>query len=267
MLKANSIGNKKRKETKTYNKYEYSQADLDNALLLMQKGTTLREASRLYNIPKSTLSLKNRGDRETMIIRPGPKSILSVEEENKIVMWILERFDAKRPITKTQLLDNVKLYLDISRRISPFTDNRPGRHWFESFLKRHSRISERVSQNLSDARNKATEGKIRTWFAEVRNYLELKNLIDVDPSRVFNCESAFFLNPNGDRVLARRGSKVVHKVVDGSDKESLTVLYTISAAGDLASPMILYWYSRMPSEVSSQIPKRNFFSYYFYFLN
>lgn len=104
-----------------------------------------------------------------------------------------ERFDAKCPVTKMQFLDNVKFYLDFNNTTSTFKDNRPGRHWFDNFLKRHPQISERVSQNLSNARNKATEGKIRSWFAEIRNYLERKNLIDINPSRVFNCdESAFF---------------------------------------------------------------------------
>ncbi|XP_018394291.1 PREDICTED: jerky protein homolog-like [Cyphomyrmex costatus] len=236
----------------------YSQTDLDNALSLIKKGSTsLRKVSQQYKIPKSTLSLKNRGDRDGLIIRPGPKPILPIEDENKIVTWILERFDAKCPVTKTQLLDNVKLYLDINKEDSLFKDNRPGRHWFESFLKRHPQISKRMSKKrVSNARNKATEGKIRAWFTEIQHYLELKNLINVDPSRVFNCdESAFFLHPSGDRVLARKGSKMVHKVIDGSDKETLTVLYTVNAAGTIPPPMIVYWYSRIPFEVSSKIPK------------
>lgn len=50
---------------------------------------------------------------------------------------------------------------------------------------------------------------------------------------------------------------MVHKVVDGSDKETLTVLFTVNVAGDIPPSMILYWYSRVPFEVSRQIPKGN----------
>lgn len=62
----------------------------------------MKEASRhiQLNIPKSTLSLKNWGDNEPIIVGPGPKTILFAEEENKIVMCILESFDAKRLVTK-----------------------------------------------------------------------------------------------------------------------------------------------------------------------
>lgn len=77
-------------------------------------------------------------------------------------------------------------------------------------------------------------------------HLHTKNLIEIDSSRVFNCdEYAFFLCPKADQVIAKRGSKSVYKV-DGDEKESLTTLFMVNAKGQMAPPMILYWYKRMP---------------------
>lgn len=42
-------------------------------------------------------------------------------------------------------------------RDTPFKDKRPGCHWCESFLKRHSEITSRISQNLSYNRASVTE--------------------------------------------------------------------------------------------------------------
>lgn len=84
-VKAKLIKNKKQEKRKACRRYKYSQADLDGALMLIEKDASLRKASQLFKVPKSTLLLKSQSNNKTKIIRPEPKSILSVEEEKKIV--------------------------------------------------------------------------------------------------------------------------------------------------------------------------------------
>jgi len=96
---------------------------------------------------------------------------------------------------------------------------------------------------------------LRNWFAEVHAHLQKKDLVEIDSSRVFNCdESAFFLCPKADQVIAKRGSKSVYKVIDGDEKENLTTLFMVNAKGEMAPPIILYWYKRMPYSITSKIP-------------
>lgn len=95
------------------------------------------------------------------------------------------------------------------------------------------------------------------WFEEVRNYHEGKNLLSIfqDPSRIFNCdETAFFLCPKGKKVYVKKGQKQVYTITGNDEKECLTVLFTANAAGELAPPMIVFSYERVPSNVVQQIP-------------
>lgn len=206
-----------------------------------------------FGVTKSTLQAKYT-HKLPLEAKKGPSTYLTFEEEEIITKWILYCGTRGFPVTKSQLLDSVKKLAEEVGRETPFKDKRPGRHWYESFLKRHPQISEIVCQNLNVTRAAATEEKLRQWFDEVRQHLEPLGLINIDGSRVFNLdESAFYLIPKGERVLARRGSKAVYKVVHSDDKESLTVLFTISAKLMLP-PMILFWYERIPANITRSLP-------------
>ena len=119
------------------------------------------------------------------------------------------------------LIDSVQVYLDNLKRVTKFTNNRPGRRWFEKFRGRHGEIVFRTAQHLTAHRANVTEEELREWFAEVRAYLDTKNLLDIDPSRIFNCvETNILLCPKPQRVLAKIGSRRVYKIVDANEKES-----------------------------------------------
>lgn len=63
-----------------------------------------------------------------------------------------------------------------------------------------------------------------------------------------------FLSPKGNRVLTKRGTKTVYDRA-GDEKESLTVLVTGNACGQLAPPMIMYAYERIPKHIVLQVPR------------
>lgn len=144
--------------------------------------------------------------------------------------------------------------IELKRR-NPFTNDRLGRHWYEGFFCRHPELSHRIAQNLTSSRAFATESVLRRWFSEVSLHLNKLHLVNIDTSRIFNCdETAFFLCPKAKQVIAKRGSRTVYKVTNNSDKESLTVLFTINAKEDLASSLVLYWYERMPKKIRENLP-------------
>lgn len=239
---------------KEIRKNSYTQKDINAALEQMKNGMPLRQATKMYNVPRSTLYGKWKNIYPVNCTK-GPPTILSKEEELKLKEWIVYCCDRGFPISKKQLLDNVHSLVIELQRETPFTNNRPGRHWYESFCRRHLELCVRVAQNLTRTRASATESVLRNWFNEVQIYLQKHNLIDIDSSRIFNCdESAFFLCPKADQVIARKGSKSVYKVIDGDEKENLTTLFIVNAKGQMAPPMIVYWYKRLPYSVTSKIP-------------
>lgn len=88
---------------------------------------------------------------------------------------------------------------------SPFTNNKPGRKWFNSFLKRHPVVSQKHVEYINRVRA-AIKEKISAWFTEMKEYLI--NYIEVFnyPERIWNIdETAVFLSPKGSLVLTEIG--------------------------------------------------------------
>ena len=162
------------------------------------------------------------------------------------------------PITKAELLDSVQHLIEELKRQNPFVGNRLGKTWYNAFLKCHPSIAIRMAQNLTSSRAAVTEEALKRWYREVDEYLIENNfkVILEQPARAFNLdETAFFLNPKGNKVLALRGDKNVYQQVNADEKECLTVLITGNANGDLASSLIVFKYVRIPQELTGSVLK------------
>lgn len=127
-------------------------------------------------------------------------------------------------------------------------------------MERHPRLAERVCQNLTKSRAAVTQEAIRAWQDEVFATLEEEGvshlLTECESRRVFNTdETAFFLNPKGGKVLAAKGDKAIYQLAGNDEKENLTVLITGNAAGELAPPMVVYRYTRVPAVIYETAPK------------
>ncbi|XP_030747745.1 jerky protein homolog-like [Sitophilus oryzae] len=235
----------------------YTRQMLDNALLAVGNGMSYGNASKAFNIPKTTLIYKNSG-KIPMTGKPGPPTLLSSDEEDMLVKWLIFVSNRGFPATRNQLADSIELLFKYMKKENPFPSGRPTIKWHQLFEKRHPEIAVRVAQNLSKPRSTLNENSLRNWHAEVYTYLKNNNLENVleDPKRVYNCdESAFFLSPKGNRVLARKGEKAVYSFSSNDDKECLTTLIMCNAAGDLPPPMVVFPYKRIPPKISNQAPK------------
>jgi len=85
--------------------------------------------------------------------------------------------------------------------------------------------------------------------------LKEKNLLNIDSSRIFNTdETAISLNPRSVKVLTMKGNKNVYNIVNNNEKENLSILVTGNAAGQLAPPLILFPFQRIPAAISTQMP-------------
>ncbi|GAB0091669.1 uncharacterized protein DMENIID0001_065250 [Sergentomyia squamirostris] len=221
---------------------KYSQSDLEKAIADFRKGKSLRQAAKEYNVPKTTIFNKLTG-RYPVVSKVGQPPTLSSETEKELVTWILECGDRWHPVTKSQILDSVEVLCQHYQIPNKFTNGRPGNVWYRSFLKRHPDLSKRTPETYSLKRAGVREEDITEseWFTSVGEYLKQKNLVNLPPNRVFNTdESGFFLSPKGDKVIVRLGERVVAQVATGGEKTSVTVLFTISAAGDLVPPMVVH---------------------------
>lgn len=235
---------------------QYAEDDLKKAVDAVKNGMACLAASKAFGVPRATLQDKLKG-RTPIGKKSGPETVLTKEEETILVNWLLHIGKCGFPGTKEQLLDSVKILVKNLERPNSFTDGRPGRRWYEGFMKRHPELSKRIPQNLTSSRANLTENRIRQWFDEVGTYLKDTNHFEItfDPNRVYNCdETAFFLCPKGDKVLVRKGDKTVYSFVNNDEKECLTTLVTCSASGKIPPPMVVYSYKRIPRQVVEKVP-------------
>jgi len=252
--KKNICIGKKKKDTKTRRKNKiYSTESLQEALEALREGQSYRKVAEQFSIPIATL-FKNHKQLQKKN-KPGPPTVLSDQKEKDIEDWIIYRSKTGIPVTKNELLDSVQTYLIDIKRENPFIDNRPGRHWFESFKKRHPNIVKRTAQNI-ELNRIVYEDDLKKWFKDIEDYLTENNLLGIDASRIFNCdETSVQLCPKPSQVLAERGSKSVYQVNDGSDKENLSVLFTYNAEGTRAPPLILFNYKvALPKSIQLSLP-------------
>ena len=79
-----------------------------------------------------------------------------------------------------------------------------------------------------------------------------------DPRRLANAdEAAFLLNPKPGsiKLIAPTGIDDFYLAIPGDKRKSVTVLATLTAAGKVLPPFIVYPYERMPEIVKRSIPK------------
>lgn len=235
----------------------YPEEQMNLAVDAVRKGMPVATAAKRFSVPRITLMYKAKG-KTPQHRRMGPDTVLKKEEENLLVQWILTMAKAGFPLTKTELLDSVQHLIQELKRKNPFVHNRPGKTWYNAFIKRHPNIGIRMAQNLTSSRAAVKEEALKRWYKEVDEYLTENNFKAIleQPARVFNLdETAFFLNPKGNKVLVLKGEKNVYQQVNADEKECLTVLVTGNANGELAPPLIVFKYTRIPQGLAESVPE------------
>lgn len=53
-------------------------------------------------------------------------------------------------------------------------------------------------------------------------------------------ETGFVIVPKLEKVIAKKGSRQVHKIVTGNSHDHISVASTISAAGSYVPPLVIY---------------------------
>ncbi|XP_046395793.1 uncharacterized protein LOC124163054 [Ischnura elegans] len=218
--------------------------------------TPYKTAAKKCNVPRVTLKYKVEG-KHPIDRKMGPAAILSTGEETTISNWIYSMARAGFPFTMQEVIFSVQRLLKELKRPNPFKDSCPGKSWMKGFMRRNPGIAVRMSQNLTTTRAAVSKESLCNWFKEVETFLvenKQKEILQ-DPRRIFNTdETAFFLNPKGGKVLAKKGDKTVYQQVNSDEKECLTVLITGSASGAVPPPTVLYKYKRIPQEIAENFP-------------
>lgn len=234
--------------------FKYKEEDVIKAIDEISKGAKVRETCRKYNIPHTTVINKMKL-KYPVQRKMGPPSILTTQEESLLKTWIIAMAKKGFPVNKEMVVDTVKKIITEENRPNPFKDNTPGRKWFSSFLKRHPDLTARHAESINISRSLVTETALRKWHANLKQYLVAEGVADIleDPERIINAdESGFQTSPSSGLVLGPRGFKNFYEIKE-KEKENITILGTFTASGTILPPLIIYPYTRIPSEIVRQI--------------
>lgn len=203
-----------------------------------------RQAAEKYGCTKS--SLFNHVHGVAMSETVGRRTVLTKEEEKDVVRCceVLGRFGvcANRDVVGKVIKD----YLAALDRPNPFRLGCPGKKWWSNFLKRWPELSERKPEHLTVQRAKAaTPSVIAAFISSLGSFLESKGISSLSygelGQRLWNCdETGISTSVASQKVLVKRGSRVVSEIGGGSDREYITSLFCGSAVGERLTPYVVY---------------------------
>lgn len=214
----------------------------------VKSGESASEVSRRFDVLRSTLIYKATGKSPTER-RMGPSPALGTSAEKILLNWVVGLAQRGFPMYKLDLILSVQQICKALALTNLFNNDKPGKKWLYLFLKRHLEIAMHTVEKLSKVRAIVTEHGVRERFKEVDNYLtncDVKSFLE-DPTRVLNCDkSSFMMCSKSEKVLGIRGQKNVYEVHQGNDKDNITVLFNVSASGEIAPTMVVYLGKRLP---------------------
>lgn len=234
---------------------------LQNAIDLIDKGVSVREAARSEGLNFSLVQRKNALRNINSPSKTTSRTLLTEDQENyledHIINCALRGFPKTLKDIKRDAMQILKAFPSASAHINQSKDGTPGRHWIEGFLKRHPKLSSRKCEAISKANSKVCSENLESWHTYIFDYLKSMNLEHVlkDPSIIANSdESGIPLSEKDSKRVGLKSLKTRYNIQLGNNKENLSVLFTGLADGTLLKPFVVFKGERLSPQLISQIP-------------
>ena len=214
---------------------KWSDEAMQKAMTAVEReGASLRQASEMFAIPRSTLHDHVSGRIEHGAL-PGPNPYLTKEEEKELVSFLVQSAGIGYPHTRYQIMAIVQEMLEGKGIQACISDG-----WWQRFRQRNPEITLRVAAPLSFARAMATDRDTLNSYYDLLEDTLKENGIYNNASRIFNCdETGMPLNPPSPKVVHKVGAKNPCYLTGGS-KTQVSVLACASAAGYAIPPFVIF---------------------------
>ena len=194
----------------------------------------MREAAKAYDVPESTLHDRITG-KVPFDKKSGPEKYLTDREEAELVNFVVEC--AKVGYARSRK-DVLVLVQEVIR--AKGNDDVVSGGWWESFKRRHPKITLRAAEPLSYSRAIASNPAILDRYYELLEQTLQENDLMDKPCQIFNCdETGMPLAPNPTKVVTTKGDKHPYSINSG-DKAQITVLMCCSAGGYPIPPYVIF---------------------------
>ena len=187
-------------------------------------------------VPRMTLSdrLKTAAPAKTPVL--GRPQELSKATEEALVKCLEMCAEFNYPMGKKKLQNLVQSYC-VEHQVKTRWDNdRPGKDWIKLFKKRWShRVKVRRPTNIKRSRAKVSPKDLRDFMTRIEPSLE-----GIPRYNIFNYdESPIRDDPSAEEAFFPKNTRHCEKVQNHS-KSSISVMFCVSAAGDMLPPMVVY---------------------------
>jgi hypothetical protein len=201
-----------------------------------QEISSVREAARCFNVPRTTLQDRLRGHQPRAETRANSHKLTAIEEES-LQKWIIsldDRGAAPRPST---VRETANLLLAARGTIPVQT---VGEKWVYNFVKRHPDLSTRFSRQYNYERAKCEDPKIiREWFSLVQKTI-LSYGIDSDDIYNFD-ETGFAMGLIATaKVITRKEYYGRRALLQPGNRAWVTTIECINASGWALPPCVIF---------------------------
>ncbi len=196
-----------------------------------KEGLPLRQAAEEYCIPKSTLQDHLSG--KVLMGETSGKRFLDDEEEEELVSFLIGCAKVGYPRSRKEVIALVQAALEAKGK----SDINVSSGWWESFKKRHSELTLRSPEQLSNVRSRCCSKEVfENYFDLLETTMQENDLTD-KPVLIFNCgETGMPLDPKPPKAVFQKGVKHPRTVTTGNK----TQIACCNAAGAVIPPFVIY---------------------------
>jgi DDE superfamily endonuclease/Tc5 transposase DNA-binding domain/helix-turn-helix, Psq domain len=195
--------------------------------------SSIRAAAKAYGVNRNTLTRRMQGGL-TQREAQAPNLLLSTEQEDLLVRWILDLERAGHPPNHTQIREFVVLIC----RASGGPDS-VGVNWVPRFLQRNPSVKSKVGRKIESLRIKNTTPEaLEEWFEHFRG-VQVK--YQVRPMNIWNMdETGIALGVCNNQVVVGSSTTDYAYVKSPENREWVSIIETISANGVCIRPLVIF---------------------------
>lgn len=147
-MKPGSLSKNKKNMKENKKRIKYDRSKIKDALYAVKHDNmSIREANRLFKIPRSTLQDRIRGRIDEECLKIGRDTVLSEAEEEVLVNWLIQLAKCGFPRKRSDLINTVANIVKDDGRPNAFKNGRPGTKWY--LVPGHQLIYEKTSNSQS----------------------------------------------------------------------------------------------------------------------
>ena len=219
---------------------KYKSYSVEEKKLIVEKARMngIRQTAQAFKIAKSTvmdwmnadfspIQSNKRGARSP---GAGRKLLMGVENDDKILKWVLQQRDMHIPVSRAAIQEH-------ARKECGIEGFKASDGWLRHFMRRHQ-LSLRCRTSMSQKLPADLEDKVSSFTKFVR---ELRIEDDFEDDFIVNMdETPVFFDIVPSKTVNQMGSKSVIVRTSGSDKRHITVMLAITASGKVLPTMIIF---------------------------